>query len=1373
MSFANPAINPPRLPSPTKRSLHSRSPSRSPVRHRVKDDDPLLRDLSPTATLRAFAARHKDGPIDHLSRSVATASHTERVLGVRAAQACADMRAWSRELETWEWPGTFDTPEPARKKQRLSSLTLASLTSARGDYIDYVPQEEEEEYWGSLPAQTVRAYGRRLEEIHEDLDEIDVEQLKDFVLLAHRRAGTRDTNVDDSIGTIGAATDLGRLDDFTALITATILQALPFLSKLLRQLNTWNVRLSVLRAAPHYLRDLRQAHTDLDHGWAAIAVSPNPASANFSRNMMQQMKHMISGQVHSLGRRLDHFLDQLEGRPEVVPDSWIEDFEQLEGQYGEWVVQAERKVNEGEWRELHNQAADRTLQIPGVEGASVRRSLSKTSISSENPLSDRDAVVQPSSSRVNQNDDGTTQTTTIIGPTTTTTTTAVLTSGPSRTRHVPISIESYQTAQSPNTTFQNDDDQNEHLSLDSPTSTGPPVTRSAAKADSGSVSTQTVKQNVFTTGAIEKKNILNKSKSPAVVRPFEHASNAFTRLFQRGSRSPGSPAHGLARSSSKGGESVSSGGGRSSRKSDGSISHSSSSGTARREPKGISSRAQYGDLPLAFPNAKPPNARRDHRGSSGRKQHAHLPQASRGTASAVPEARPQHSRKDFPKDARKQVYVDLVEPPSRRSEEIQRPHAEIVKKQRPVTYQPRVLDVPFHSPHNSINDEDAMPADWPLSSSVTPQTVDSPAYEPSEGQAMAGALKEALKTNEVKNGNEMQYSNTAWQSDDFEDTFVQSLPTSPAGESNNQFGMRSHAESRLSVDVAAHRMQELARHSSDREMPSGDEPNRDPEAIVSTELRPSSRAMPAVQEEGGSGQPSPEAVNVIDDEPITPLTFKASHPPFASDALKSPTDLLRRSTSSPHKTQTALRLSIPRTGSAPDGYAAKASPIRRASVKSIESFPRSELKSVDIPPRGSIEGLGQASRSAPHTPLTPRGSEPNSAVEPSAAAVAASPLSPLNYKGKVFPSPPAVPARTSSLSPSPDASPISKRSNAHRLSAGSIDALLLEDGESSQAGPSSKARSPASTPLRAGEDNFDRHVSEVLDRVHAPIKFRARPGAESPLSARAPSTEAKPYGTLRPRPERTPTKGLVLAPAEPSSLRQQRRNTSEPEVKLYHLMQAGRSEPIKLFVRLVGEGERVMVRVGGGWADLADYLRQYAEHHGSRTVSDGGFEVHTAVSAQARRNVSTPAALEPKSLRTFSPQQLERPATRESNGGKEWVDQPGDSDAESNAIGSTPPPPRGFSRPGTSGSNSRPQSPQSPTSSLSMAGPGTGSANSKVRAELPEQRARWVEGMIERVNKSANNSAEKEKKNEDRLGRFGELGKVGGTRRVVFRKSDG
>src|ERR1700759_5079502 len=100
MALANPAIDPPRLPSPTKRGQHSRSPSHSPVRrHHARDTDPLLRDLSPTTTLRAF--RNDDQAQGQLGKSLESASPAQRALGARAAQACIDLRSWAREVYGW------------------------------------------------------------------------------------------------------------------------------------------------------------------------------------------------------------------------------------------------------------------------------------------------------------------------------------------------------------------------------------------------------------------------------------------------------------------------------------------------------------------------------------------------------------------------------------------------------------------------------------------------------------------------------------------------------------------------------------------------------------------------------------------------------------------------------------------------------------------------------------------------------------------------------------------------------------------------------------------------------------------------------------------------------------------------------------------------------------------------------------------------------------------------------------------------------------------------------------------------------------------------------------------------------------------------
>ncbi|KAK6439466.1 hypothetical protein LTR95_004336 [Oleoguttula sp. CCFEE 5521] len=217
------------------------------------------------------------------------------------------------------------------------------------------------------------------------------------------------------------------------------------------------------------------------------------------------------------------------------------------------------------------------------------------------------------------------------------------------------------------------------------------------------------------------------------------------------------------------------------------------------------------------------------------------------------------------------------------------------------------------------------------------------------------------------------------------------------------------------------------------------------------------------------------------------------------------------------------------------------------------------------------------------------------------------------------------------------------------------------------------------------------------------------------------------------------TSGLTLAPAELDTKKSQ--SAADPEVKLYHLTQAGREEqPIRLFVRLVGENERVMVRVGGGWADLADYLRQYAEHHGSRTVS-GGREVDVSTLASAgtsSRKVSGTAA-----------RQTPIPGSR----------------AGSNESASTPVSPETSSSPTPANYTSTPNKSSRPSTADSLASRTAFASanNSGKKADLPEHKAKWIEGMLEKVTKASAEKARGDK------GVVGEIGKAGGTRRVIFR----
>lgn len=148
------------------------------------------------------------------------------------------------------------------------------------------------------------------------------------------------------------------------------------------------------------------------------------------------------------------------------------------------------------------------------------------------------------------------------------------------------------------------------------------------------------------------------------------------------------------------------------------------------------------------------------------------------------------------------------------------------------------------------------------------------------------------------------------------------------------------------------------------------------------------------------------------------------------------------------------------------------------------------------------------------------------------------------------------------------------------------------------------------------EEQLEQKISSILTTIPAQIRLTSEddPGvneASKQLSSGTPSA---------PRSRKTPTpspNSYTLAPAKAPNLGSSKTaatETGNSEVRLYHLrrggVEASAQAPIRLLVRLVGSenNERVMVRVGGGWSELGDYLREYAIHHNTnrRSVSDTG-----------------------------------------------------------------------------------------------------------------------------------------------------------------------
>jgi hypothetical protein len=219
---------------------------------------------------------------------------------------------------------------------------------------------------------------------------------------------------------------------------------------------------------------------------------------------------------------------------------------------------------------------------------------------------------------------------------------------------------------------------------------------------------------------------------------------------------------------------------------------------------------------------------------------------------------------------------------------------------------------------------------------------------------------------------------------------------------------------------------------------------------------------------------------------------------------------------------------------------------------------------------------------------------------------------------------------------------------------------------------------------------------------------------------------------------------LTLAPAEEATAR--KAGLSDPEIKLYHLSEQGKDKPIKLFVRRVGEnGERVMVRVGGGWADLGEYLRGYAEHHGRCTVSDGRVEVLGLSSGAGGSPVVTPTSVSSRLAGTTT------------TGDRSDVRSPTPSPSMNISPRVTNDNDTPLASPVQPGSGSRRGSPAPwDASDVSLAGL-THRATKK--GEISEEKKQWVDDIVEQAKASVPNP---------KLG-LGDLGKKGATRRVFLK----
>ncbi len=335
-----PPMTPRRIPSPTM------SPGGRRGRTHGSSEESSLRDLSPDTTLRAFTQRPL--PFDttqdeyKIFACIETLTAAERDLGMRVAKAAQRLKTWCAEIEQWGWSGNFEPPSAAIQEQRRRSLEQRIREHVPD--ADLAKTLQPLEYWGSLLSDEVKHREARLDDIEEEMLRLDVEELKETVLDMHPGGRSRPS----SAGFGATRQNYRPMDDFSFLITQTLLSALPHHAQLRDRLSTWTARVSILREAPVYMSEIETAQTAMRLGWEAIESPADQSDVAFLKwtEAVDTISNVLRTKVGHLGRRLDRMLDTLEGREDCLPDHWIDIFEGLEADYGQWSNDSRRSVIE-------------------------------------------------------------------------------------------------------------------------------------------------------------------------------------------------------------------------------------------------------------------------------------------------------------------------------------------------------------------------------------------------------------------------------------------------------------------------------------------------------------------------------------------------------------------------------------------------------------------------------------------------------------------------------------------------------------------------------------------------------------------------------------------------------------------------------------------------------------------------------------------------------------------------------------------------------------------------------------------------------------------------------------------------------------------
>ena len=309
------------LRTPSLRAQRPISPSRRSYRQQqvLAGDDihSLLSNISPALLLSVLSepssessalGGHTAGSIrgaeDFIRSAVSSPSSSDKAWGLKVAHFAKKVQEWELELVGWPW------------------------TMGQGD--------EQNEFLRRADDDQIQRFEKRAESIRAELDKLGVDELKRYVRGSHILGTSYNSPL--------SANDYETLDDFTALITATIVQALPRLASLHSLLGSWSKRFLILRRVPDFLRKLNDCSELMVSAQLAVRTPNSEQKPSFSRNVFENMLAILKDQVSRLAQQLDSMLDVLEGSKDTLPETWIDKMDQLENDYSSWTVKAQQIV---------------------------------------------------------------------------------------------------------------------------------------------------------------------------------------------------------------------------------------------------------------------------------------------------------------------------------------------------------------------------------------------------------------------------------------------------------------------------------------------------------------------------------------------------------------------------------------------------------------------------------------------------------------------------------------------------------------------------------------------------------------------------------------------------------------------------------------------------------------------------------------------------------------------------------------------------------------------------------------------------------------------------------------------------------------------